>query len=417
MKNIYVSIILFYCLFIVNKVNGQGKKGIGSSKQDWDYVNLREGAYYFWWLYYASPSSNWEQKPLLIAPSKGIGKSASGYINFDQIGPLDIDLNPRKNPWLDDYNILFIDNVLGSGFSYADNETYYASTNDQAADDLFKVINHFLSKLPQFRTTPTYMMAETVGTQIAAKSALIWAQAQEKNLIESNFKAVVLGAPWISLTDVANYWKTTSNKDKFNEEELEEINNQVKEINEAMEVKELSSAFISFITLVTYIQGYLKLNNMYNSSPKVTTNYSDYTEDDTELLDFMNNYVKNVLELDHEWTIKADITVINIFVDNAMESIKETLSQLLQQTDLRLIIIAGSNDLLIPSSCVESWANNLDWTHKQSFQETKPININSEISVREYKNLEYYLIEAGHLLLLDNPQDFRKIIEEMTKKK
>lgn len=91
-----------------------------------------------------------------------------------------------------------------------------------------------------------------------------------------------------------------------------------------MEVKDLSSAFILFVTLVTHIQGYLNLNNMYNSSPKVTTNYSDYIEDDTELLNFMNNYVKNVLELDHEWTIKADITVINIFMDNAMESIKET---------------------------------------------------------------------------------------------
>lgn len=37
------------------------------SKESWGYVDVREGAHMFWWLYYAdSPSASYSQLPLVM---------------------------------------------------------------------------------------------------------------------------------------------------------------------------------------------------------------------------------------------------------------------------------------------------------------------------------------------------------------
>ncbi|XP_044575495.1 retinoid-inducible serine carboxypeptidase-like [Cotesia glomerata] len=412
MKNIYISILLLYSLQ-PKKVKSDEEKGVGSTKQNWSEVTVREGAHYFWWLYNTSSSKAISKnKPLLISLSTEILKGASGVNNFDQIGPLDIDLNPRDNTWLKDFNILFIDNILGCGFSYVDDETNYASSSDQMGEDTFAVIKDFFNKVPEFRTIPTYMMSENSGTVIAAKTASIWSQAQKNKQIESNLKAVVLGAPWISLVDVVNFWAKPSNKDKFSEEEFKEIEERARNATEAEEKGEYWKLFYSVVLQVVAIGDHYKLNNAYNLSPSVTTNYSDVEKND-KLKSLMNNQVKNVLRLGHEWKNNVDSTVLKGYAEKVAKPIKQTFDQILK-TDVRLVVIAGENDLFIPAPSVTSWVNSFNWENKEAFQAAKQVDIDNKISMKKYGNLEYYIIEAGHWLIVDNPQDLKKVIIRVT---
>ncbi|XP_074108865.1 retinoid-inducible serine carboxypeptidase-like [Cotesia typhae] len=413
MKIIYISILIFFLLH-AKEVKSDEEKGVGSTKQNWSYVTLREGAHYFWWLYHTSSSEETSKnKPLLISLTTGMLKGASGVNNFDQIGPLDIDLNPREKTWLKDFNILFVDNILDCGFSHVDNETNYAQSSDQMGEDTFAVIKHFLNKVPEFRTIPTYMMSENVGTVIAAKTALIWGQAQKNKQIKSNLKAVVLGAPWISLVDVVNFWASPSNKDKFSEEEFKETEERAKLAKEAEEKEDYWELFYSsFTPQIVAIQSHYKLNNMFNLSPSVTTNYSD-VEKDEKLKNLMNNHVKNVLQLGHEWKVQVDFSVMMDFGGKTAKPIKQTFDEILK-TDVRVVVIAGENDLVIPAPIVISWANGFNWENKEAFQAARQIDIDNKISMKKYGNLEYYIIEAGHLLIVDNPQDLKKVIIRVT---
>ncbi|CAD6211813.1 GSCOCT00003845001.2-RA-CDS [Cotesia congregata] len=413
MKNIYISILIFY-LLQAKEVKSDEEKGVGSTKQNWSYVTVREGAHYFWWLYHTSSSeATSKNKPLLISLTTGILKAASGVNNFDQIGPLDIDLNPRDKTWLKDFNILFIDNILDCGFSYVDNETNYPSSSDQMGEDTFAVIKDFLNKVPEFRTIPTYMMSENVGTVIAAKTASIWGQAQKNKQIESNLKAVVLGAPWISLVDVVNFWAKPSNKDKFSEEEFKEIEERARNATEAEKKGEYWEMFSSsFAAQIVFLRNHFKLNNIFNLSPSVTTNYSDVEKDD-KLKSLMNNHVKNVLRLGHEWKNDADYSAMVNFGEKTAKPIKQTFDQILK-TDVRVVVITGENDLFIPAPTVISWVNSFNWENKEAFQAARQVDIDNKISMKKYGNLEYYIIEAGHLLIVDNPQDLKKVIIRVT---
>ncbi|KYN12674.1 Retinoid-inducible serine carboxypeptidase [Trachymyrmex cornetzi] len=58
----------------------------------------------FWWLYYTTAKVNsYYDKPLLIWLQGGPGGSSTSYGNFEELGPLDVNLNPRNYTWVLNY--------------------------------------------------------------------------------------------------------------------------------------------------------------------------------------------------------------------------------------------------------------------------------------------------------------------------
>ena len=70
--------------------------------------------------------------------------------------------------------MLFIDNPVGAGFSYATNLGAFATTNGQIAADLLTCICSFYNNLPQFKKLPVYIMAQSYGGKMAVEFALVW---------------------------------------------------------------------------------------------------------------------------------------------------------------------------------------------------------------------------------------------------
>jgi len=48
----------------------------------------------------------------------GPGASGTGYGNFEELGPLDLNLNRRETSWTGIAHVLFVDNPVGSGYRY-----------------------------------------------------------------------------------------------------------------------------------------------------------------------------------------------------------------------------------------------------------------------------------------------------------
>lgn len=88
--------------------------------ESWGYVEVRQGAFMFWWLYGAQISDPMQRvgKPLVMWLQGGPGASSTGYGNFEEIGPLDVNLEARNSTWIKEANVLFVDNPVGCGYSY-----------------------------------------------------------------------------------------------------------------------------------------------------------------------------------------------------------------------------------------------------------------------------------------------------------
>lgn len=66
-------------------------------------------------------------------------------------------------------NVLFIDNPVGSGFSYTDKYEHFTKNNHEIAMDLVKLMHGFFKLQPKFKTVPFYVVAESYGGKMAAE--------------------------------------------------------------------------------------------------------------------------------------------------------------------------------------------------------------------------------------------------------
>lgn len=92
---------MFLFLLIIKNFSTKGKKGFGPGEQEWGYVQVRPKAHMFWWLYYTTANvTSYYDKPLVIWLQGGPGASSTSYGNFEELGPLDVNLNPRNYTWV-----------------------------------------------------------------------------------------------------------------------------------------------------------------------------------------------------------------------------------------------------------------------------------------------------------------------------
>lgn len=117
----------------------------------------------------------------------GPGMPSSGYGNFMEIGPLDINLERRSYSLIQDFNILFIDNPVGVGYSYVDgNETKTPKNNEEIGEDLFRFLKIFMNKKEDFHNVPLYIFGESYGGKMVVEFACQIAKVHFTNFLHFN---------------------------------------------------------------------------------------------------------------------------------------------------------------------------------------------------------------------------------------
>lgn len=160
----------------------------------------------FYWLFYTTATPSYTKRPLTIWLQGGPGASSTGYGNFEELGPLTLDLQRRNSTWVKDMNVLFIDNPVGSGYSYVDGLSYYTKNNSQIALDLVEFMKQFYANHSEFQEVPLHIFCESYGGKMAPEFALELHKAIERKEIKSKLMSVNLGDPWVSPVDSVNAW-------------------------------------------------------------------------------------------------------------------------------------------------------------------------------------------------------------------
>ncbi|KAF7988459.1 hypothetical protein HCN44_001032 [Aphidius gifuensis] len=402
------------------------RKGYGNYEQEWDYVTVRPNAQMFWWLHYVNPlnsSTNGNfsvyEKPLLIWLQGGPGASSTGYGNFEELGPIDLDGNQRNHTWINDYNVLFIDNPIGSGFSHAESFSAYAKTNLEIAEDLLECIRNFYYKLPEFIDVPTYITAESYGGKMAAEFALLWFKEQKEKKIESNLKGVALGDSWISPIDSVISWAPfLLNTGMIDIRGYDLIQKSIEATKLAVEQERWQEATNLWGRTENVIMEIVNNIDFYNILEKKKPN--DYFDIRDELLDkLMNSDVKEALGLNVTWGEQSS-RVFSILSGDFMKPAVHIVERLLNETNLEIFVFTGQLDLIVATPGTLAWVEALKWHGKKKWEtsERKTVVVDNIIEgyVKEYSNFKMYWINrSGHMVPADNPSAMKQILKHLTK--
>lgn len=400
-------------------------------KQAWDYVTVRPKAHLFYWLYYTTHSQGYTNRPLILWLQGGPGGSGTGFGNFGELGPLDVNLNPRNTTWLQTASLLFIDNPVGTGYSYTEDDSAFTTNVAEISADLLTLMKTFVKTYPDFQKIPFYIFSESYGGKMtAAFSAVLYNEIQ-KGGINMNFKGFAMGDSWISPVDSTNSWGpflyATSIVDiaglgQINAaaKKVENLVNEGKftEATSAWSLTEgvisAESAGVNFYNILEWDgQESKRFNSILKSSKDpIERLYEHHVKvmQNDDLDELMNGPIRKKLKIIPDkvtWGGQSG-AVFEKQAGDFMKNVTRTVNDLVNNSSLKVVIYSGQLDLICDVLGTESWFyKTID--KSGAFQKEKkqdfPCGDKPGVCfyLKEYQNLQFYwVLDAGHMVPTDN---------------
>ncbi|CAH0723766.1 unnamed protein product, partial [Brenthis ino] len=412
---IYGLTSLLVCNLIKGKESNPYLEALGQKqwKSVHKYVEVRPGAFLFYWFYFADGTVyEAEKKPLIIWIQGGPGLAATGIANFAEIGPLTMDMKPRNHTWVKGHNLLLIDHPVGTGFSYAVNKSLHVKTDKDAAKDLLRIIKAFFRTNKEFRNTPTYLFGQSYGGKLCPRLGYYLHAAIRNKRLKMNFKGIGIGSGWVDpkhstlvqpgflydmgVIDLPTYTKTIRI---------------AKKTGYLIEKKEYVTASVLQDTMfnILNIESGMKIN--FNNINQVSPDQALQ-----ELTYKVNKYVKPTLtEVNQNlnWNYVSDVIFNNLNNSFLIPSTK-FLESLLNHTQLKVAIYNGNLDVVTPLAGATNWVHALKWHGAHDFMNAKRIRIrgNANGFFKTAKHLSYWSVfGSGHWVPEDNPEAMEQILE------
>jgi len=436
--------MLFYTILIIVLSSGYVVGQFGPFKQDFGYVTVREGAHMFYWLFYTTADvQNYVERPLIVWLQGGPGGSSTGIGNFEILGPLDLSLQERNYTWVKNFNVLFIDNPVGTGFSYVDDESFLTTNNEEIAHDFVQLMRGFYNKHPEFQGVPLYIYGQSYGGKMAVDMGIAMNEAEKAGTIGSNLKGIAMGNAWISPVDATLTWgplllaaglvdEAGYNHIQRNAKEAERLFNERRYFESTLQWSATQTAVfdatsnVDFYNILTkmprrpstnrtayeFARDMMIRNSVYEVEPE--------PEREIDLPFLMNALVKPALNIpEHvEWARSARRVFDTLRVD-FMKPVTDGIEKLLNETDIILTKYNGNLDLICDTPGQILWVDRLKWPGAEQYKMAKrlPIWENNKLEgyYKSYGNFRFFWINyAGHSVPRDNPQGSNAFLRDMT---
>ncbi|KAM6957281.1 retinoid-inducible serine carboxypeptidase [Aplochiton taeniatus] len=382
----------------------------------------------FWWLYYSdTPSANHKELPLVMWLQGGPGGSSSGFGNFEEIGPVDRDLKPRKNTWVQVSNVLFVDNPVGTGYSYTDQPGAYATDVATVAADMIVLLKNVFLKNKEFQSAPFYIFSESYGGKMAAAISMELTKAIETRVLECNFAGVALGDSWISPLDSVMTWGPyLYSMSLLDEYGLAEVNSAAEAVRLAVEQGQYQKA----TELWSVTEGVVEQNtngvNFYNIlTQSLDEKHSTVATDRflsllmrrhihplyrQSLGQLMNGPIRKKLGIIPQnvtWGGQAE-EVFSSMAGDFMRPVVDVVDQLLA-AGVNVTVYNGQLDLIVDTMGQELWMKKLKWAGLSSFNKLRWTALDDPADpgvtgafYKTYKNFAFFwILKAGHMIPSD----------------
>jgi len=137
-------------------------------------VNKTSNGNLFFW-FFPSQSGGTNDPVLLWLQGGPGGSSLFGALNEN--GPLGVDVNlqlfARKFSWTTKYNMLYVDNPVGTGFSFSDDDGY-ARNEVEVSENLLNALVQFFTLFPDLKASDLYLTGESyAGKYIPALASRV----------------------------------------------------------------------------------------------------------------------------------------------------------------------------------------------------------------------------------------------------
>ncbi|CAL5042546.1 unnamed protein product [Urochloa decumbens] len=394
--------------------------GTADGMEKWGYVEVRPKANLFWW-YYKSPqrvSSPEKPWPTILWLQGGPGGSGVGQGNFLEIGPLDVDQNPRNSTWLQKADLIFVDSPVGVGYSYVEDPSALAKTDSQAAQDLMDLLKALSEEIMTLQTSPLFLVGESYGGKFAALAGVSMARALRAGALKLTLGGVVLGDSWISPDDFAlSYPWLLQAMSRLDDNAVGKAITMALTVKKQIAAGQFAAAqqtWTNQLDLINSKSGRVNIENILidNTMSSVAGSSQATMSSPNTISDIMNGIIKEKLQIIPKGVIwqEASLQVFDALSNDFMKPAINEVDELLSY-GVNVTVYNGQLDIICPTLGAEAWVKRLKWHGLRNFLSLPRKTLHycqpyylTNAFVRAYKNLNFYwVLGAGHMVPVDQP--------------
>ncbi|XP_074658819.1 putative serine carboxypeptidase CPVL isoform X2 [Tubulanus polymorphus] len=371
-------------------------------------VNKKMNSNMFFWFFPAQ--YNAANAPVVLWLQGGPGGS-SLFGLFVENGPLLVNkqklLESRNITWASKYNMLYIDNPVGTGFSFTESEAGYVTNEDEVARDLYSCLTQFFTVFHEYKNNEFYASGESyAGKYVPAITYKIHVENQAKPKTFINLKGMAIGDGLIDpenmILGYADFMYNTGLVD----------------LNQARVIYNISKTTLQLIKQKQWIKAFKRWGSaldQYEAATGSTFYYNYLLTQEPDSFEYYNKYValSSVRKAIHVGRLNYNDgkTVETHLMVDVLQSVKPWVVQILNN-NYKTLIYSGQLDVIIAFPLTEQFLRMLNWRGQTRYLKTERhiwrIHPNDrEVAgfVRVVDNLYQVMVRGGgHILPFDQPE-------------
>ncbi|XP_021295806.1 serine carboxypeptidase-like [Herrania umbratica] len=378
--------------------------------------------------YFFFESRNSKKDPVVIWLTGGPGCSSELALFYEN-GPFTIADNMsliwNQYGWDMASNLLYVDQPIGTGFSYSSDRRDIRHNEAEVSNDLYDFLQAFFAEHPEFEKNDFYITGESyAGHYIPAFAARVHQGNKAKDGIHINLKGFAIGN---GLTDPAIQYKA------YTDYALDMgliKNSDYNRINKLVPVCEMAIKLCGTDGTISCMASYFVCNAIFSGIMALAgdTNYYDIRKkcegslcyDFSNMETFLNQEsVRDALGVGSIDFVSCSPTVYQAMLVDWMRNLEVGIPALLED-GIKLLVYAGEYDLICNWLGNSRWVHAMEWSGQKEFVASPEVPFvvdGSEAGVlKTHGPLGFLKVhDAGHMVPMDQPKAALEMLKRWTK--
>lgn len=377
---------------------------------------------FFWYFPALIPNKN--DAPVIVWLQGGPGAS-SLYGLFTENGPLRVRKNKferRKYNWALSHHIIYIDNPVGTGFSFTKDPKGYCTDQTRVGEELHSTLTQFFQLFPELQGNKFFVTGESYGGKYVPALAYTIHKKNPTSNIKINLKGIAIGNGLSDPVHQLVYGKYLYQIGLIDWNQAKVFEKYENKTKQYIEQNQWLKAFETFDML---------LNGDMIGEKSLFANMSGFdlyfnylhTTDYTQFEDFgpmiQKSAVRNAIHVG-DLPFNNGTIVEEHLKEDVMKSVALWVSELLDH--YYVVIYSGQLDIIVAYPLTINYLRHLNFTGAEDYKTAKRYIWKVDGEVAGYvkqagKLVEILVRNAGHMVPGDQPKWALDLITHFTHEK
>ncbi|KAL3268533.1 hypothetical protein HHI36_007642 [Cryptolaemus montrouzieri] len=367
-------------------------------------VNKYFKSHMFFWFFPAEES--YEKAPIVLWLQGGPGDTALISLFYEN-GPFTIKNNhtlvPNEYSWTKMVSIIYVDNPVGTGFSFT--EGGYCKNQTQIGEELYGALQQFFTLFPELIKNDFFISGVSYGGKYAMAIGHTIHRRNPTATLKINLRGISCGNALIDPEHEINYGEyfyqlgliDFNTKEKMRKLELE-ASSMIRQQKYQLGLWYISEVILSTDSLFWKSSGFE--STLYNLL------YWNYTVNFTDIQNFISkSNIRMALHVGNQ-TFHEGFKVMDNLLDELMISVVPWMVDLLGH--YKVLVYNGQMDLMVPYPITVNYLRHLNFSGAEEYKNAQRFQwrIDGDIAgyVKQSGNLTEVLVRnAGHMAIHDQP--------------